>query len=134
MRLPPIGWARKSPATGIGYEVSSRGDQRFSAFMAMMPDGRSLECWYQCDIKGYDPGGIDWWRGKGKPSLIDYPGDEQYQFYKALWKLWAIRHPRWMEELAKHADASGNLLTDCFASSHINQARALSEIINDWNL
>ena len=28
-----------------GYEVSSRGDKRFSAFNAIMPDGRSCEAW-----------------------------------------------------------------------------------------
>lgn len=129
-----IGWARKSPAPGVGYEVSSVGDKNFSAFHAMMPDGRSIEYWYQCDIKAYDPGGTNWRLGKGKPSLIDYPGDEQYQLYKSLWKLWAIRHPRMMEVLAKHAEGCGNLLTDCFANSPINQARALSEIINDWKI
>lgn len=45
-------WARRG-----GYEVSSKGDKRFSSFCAIMPDGRSLECHYQCDIKGYDVGG-----------------------------------------------------------------------------
>lgn len=134
IRLPTIGWARESPAPGVGYEVSSAGDKRFSAFHATMPDGRSIELWYQCDIKGYDPGGHSWSLGKGKPSLIDYPGDEQYQLYKALWKLWAIRHPNWMMELAMHAVRAGNLLTDYFANTPINQARALSEIINDWKI
>lgn len=132
MRLPPVGWARKAPITGVGYEVSSAGDKRFSAFHALMPDGRSIEYWYQCDIKGYDPGGINWRLGKGQPSLIAYPKDEQYQLYKALWKLWAIRHPREMEQLNELATKAGNLLTDCFANSPINQARALSEILNEW--
>jgi hypothetical protein len=100
----------------------------------MMPDGRSIEYWYQCDIKGYDPGGTDWRKGKGQPSLIDYPGDEQYQLYLALWKLWAIRHPRLMEELASKAVEHGHMLIDSFASSHINQARALSNILNNWDI
>lgn len=36
-----------------GYECSSAGDFRFSAFYAIMPDGRSIEQHYQCDVKGY---------------------------------------------------------------------------------
>ena len=39
-------WARYG-----GYEVSSKGDKRFSAFNAYLPDGRSIEQVYQCDIK-----------------------------------------------------------------------------------
>lgn len=30
-----------------GYEVSTHGDKRFSAFCALMPDGRSIEMHYQ---------------------------------------------------------------------------------------
>lgn len=40
-----------------GYEVSSHGDKRFSAFNAIMSDGRSIECHYQCDVKG-----VRYWR------------------------------------------------------------------------
>ena len=45
-------WQRRG-----GYEVSSIGDKRFSAMYAVMPDGRTIEQWYQCDLKGYDIGG-----------------------------------------------------------------------------
>lgn len=31
-----------------GYEVSTKGDKRFSALNAIMPDGRSIEQVYQC--------------------------------------------------------------------------------------
>jgi hypothetical protein len=126
-----VGWARKHPGA---YEVSSVGDKRFSAFHAMMPDGRSIEYWYQCDIKGYDPGGIDWRKGKGNPPLIDYPGDELYQMYLSLWKIWAIRNPRLMELLRIKEIQHGHMLSDCFANSPINQARALAQILNDWNI
>lgn len=125
-------WARKHDG---GYECSSAGDKRFSAFNAIMPDGRSLEHWYQCDVKGYDPGGTNWRLGKGKPPLIDYPGDELYQFYKSLWKLWAIRNHRLLLELRAQALLHGGVLTDCFAAANensVNQARALSEILNEW--
>ena len=39
-------WQRKG-----GYEVSSKGDNRFSAFSARMPDGKSIEHHHQvCNI------------------------------------------------------------------------------------
>ncbi len=38
-------WARYG-----GYEISSQGDKRFSAFNAILSDGRSIEQWYQCDV------------------------------------------------------------------------------------
>ena len=59
-------WKRFSK---IGYEVSSSGDRRFSAMSAKMPDGRTIEMHYQCDIKGYDSKGYNWRLGKGKPPL-----------------------------------------------------------------
>lgn len=131
MNQAQINWARKhSP----GYEVSSAGDRRFSAFHAIMPDGRSIEHWYQCDIKGYNPGGTNWRLGKGKPSLILYPGDELYNLYLSLWKLWAIRHSGLIMELGTLARAHGCVLTDCFASTPINQARALADVLNQWQI
>lgn len=42
-----------------GYEVSSKGDKRFSAFNAILSDGRSIEQHYQCDVKGYNIGGTN---------------------------------------------------------------------------
>lgn len=33
-----------------GYEVSTKGDPRFSAFNALLADGRSIEQHYQCDV------------------------------------------------------------------------------------
>ncbi len=124
-----IRWAQRAP---LSYECSSKGDKRFSAFYATMPDGRSIECWYQCDIKGYDTAGTNWRLGKGKPSLINYPDDEQYNMYLSLWKLWAITHPRLIMELALKVKDYDNLLTDCFATTPINQARALAQILNEW--
>jgi hypothetical protein len=125
--MTQIRWDRWS-----GYEVSSKGDSRFSAFLAKMPDGRSIEQWYQCDIKGYAPGSTEWRLGKGKPSLIDYPGDDQYQLYKSLWRLWALHNLPAMIDLSVKAKENGNCLCDRFATTEINQARALSEILNEW--
>ena len=123
----PINWIRRG-----GYEVSSKGDKRFSALYAQMPDGRTIEQWYQCDIKGYDIGGRDWGLGKGKPSLIAYTGDLQYEMYLSLWRLWALHHIETMKELMLHATEHNHMLSDCFAGTDINQARALAQILNEW--
>lgn len=118
-------WAR----TG-GYEVSSRGDRRFSAMYAIMPDGRSLEKHYQCCVKGYDPGGHDWRLGKGKPPLditIDL-----YEKYKNLWRIWAKHNPLLLQDLKFQMMLKNKTcLSDMFAHTNVNQARALSEILNE---
>ena len=113
-----------------GYECSSKGDKRFSAMFARMPDGRTVEMHYQCDIKGYDPGGTDWRIGKGEPPLIKYNDEQLYLEYKNLWGIWSENNLPLMRELYKLAKAKGNCLSDRFATSPINQARALSEILN----
>lgn len=112
-------WARYG-----GYECSTRGDRRFSALYARMPDGRTIEEHYQCDVKGYQPGGRDWRLGKGKPGLR--PGIDLWAEYLALWRVWARNHPTVLEELRQHP-----LLSDSFAKTPINQAHALSEILNE---
>lgn len=112
-----------------GYEVSSQGDKRFSALNAVMPDGRSLECHYQCDIKGYDPGGVNWKLGKGKPALD--PTTDLWSAYLQLWKQWS--HTNWtlIEELRHHVLSSGGVLSDRFATTPVNQAHALAHILNE---
>lgn len=55
------------------YEVSTKGDKRFSALLAELKDGRTIEEAYQLDIKGYRIVSNDWKIGKGKPPLsFDY--------------------------------------------------------------
>ena len=123
-------WQRKHPS---GYEVSSVGDKRFSAFYAKMPDGRSIEHWYQCDIKGYDIGGTNWKIGKGKPSGFNYPDDQQWLMYLSLWRLWTIHNSKLVNELYENISGSDiTVLTDCFANTDVNQARALAQILNEW--
>ena len=114
-----------------GYECSSRGDKRFSALYARLPDGRTIEAHYQCDVKGYQPGGTDWRLGKGKPP-IDRSKD-MYAEYKALWLVWANNHKPEMRELFVAAKKHNNVLSDMFASGPISQARALADILNDWS-
>ena len=114
-----------------GYEVSSHGDRRFSAFNAIMPDGRSIECHYQCDIKGYDIGGRNWKLGKGKPPREKMSHEEIWQKYLKLWEVWADNNPALMQELKEVLVKYNNTLSDKFASTPVNQARALAEVLNN---
>lgn len=123
-----VGWSAKPSA---GYECSTKGDKRFSALCALMPDGRTIEMHYQCDIKGYDPGGTDWRTGKGRAGLIDcFSQGKLWSKYLALWEVWAQHHPQELEELRALAHQHNSTLTDRFATSPINQAHALSVILN----
>ena len=114
-----------------GYEVSSHGDKRFSAFNAIMPDGRSIECHYQCDIKGYDIGGRNWKLGKGKPPREKTSHEEIWQKYLKLWEVWASNNKELMQELKEVLVKYNNTLSDKFASTPVNQARALAEVLNN---
>ena len=118
-----------------GYEVSSAGDRRFSAFFARMPDGRTIEEHYQCDVKGYDVGGRNWRLGKGRPPKWEMSREALFAEYKALWKVWLEKNPgaaSFLVDLA--ADAGGRItLTDRFATGEVNQARALAELMNERN-
>lgn len=120
-----VGWDRKGP----GYECSSKGDKRFSAFCAVMPDGRTIEQHYQCDVKGYQPGGCDWRLGKGKPPLD--PNKDLWMEYLALWQTWAQHNPELIAELSQIVATRHYNLTDMFANTPVNQARALADILNN---
>ena len=110
-----------------GYEVSSRGDKRFSAFNAIMPDGRSLEMHYQCDVKGYDVGGTNWRLGKGKPPLKEV---DTWKAYLNLWIIWANNNMPLIYDLWQNTRET-RILRDSFARTPINQAHALSRILNN---
>lgn len=118
---------------GRGYEVSSKGDDRFSALYARMADGRTLEAHYQCDTKGWCPGGSDWRAGKGKPPKDpSLTPDQVWRAYFGLWREWAYAHPALMEALRHHAgrDEYRHNLTDLYASTNVSQARALASLLN----
>jgi hypothetical protein len=113
-----------------GYEVSSVGDWRFSALYAKLYDGRSIEAWYQCCVKGYDPLGTNWKLGKGKPPLRPMSSDQLYREYKALWQQWADGNPDLIDELFEACKSFDYHLRDSFANTPVNQARALADILN----
>lgn len=117
-------WQRRG-----GYEVSSKGDKRFSALNAVLPDGLSIEIHYQCRVKGYDPNGTNWRLGKGKPPLN--PNTDLWAEYLKLWRVWASINLSLMEELRDAAKRHHGILSDCFASTPVNQAHALATILNE---
>lgn len=122
--MPPITWSRFG-----GYECSSKGDSRFSAFTARLADGRTIEEHYQCDVKGYDPGGTNWRLGKGKLPLD--PTVNLWDRYLALWREWATTHADLIEHLAAVGTQYGSL-SDRFATTPVNQAHALATLANEW--
>lgn len=115
-------WARRAKP---GYEVSSKGDSRFSAFYAILPNGNSIEYEFQVKCKGYN----SIREGKGKPALD--PTKDLWTEYLNLWRVWAGDNIPLMRELYRAAVANDYTLTDMFASSPNNQARALATILNE---
>lgn len=115
-------WHRWHPR---GYECSSKGDQRFSALYAKI-DGRSIEDIYQLDVKGYKMIGEYWKLGKGKPPLNGKSRETLWEEYKSLWVIYLWQNQELVEVLENNY-----ILTDQFAKTEINQARALAEIMNE---
>ena len=122
-------WARFGDKEKPGVECSSKGHKHYSAMYALMPDGRSIEAHYQCDVKGYNPGGQNWRLFKGKPPKN--PQTNLWEEYLKLWRVWAANNPDRIDFLVKLADHAGCLLTDQFATTPVNQARALAHILNN---
>lgn len=110
------------------YEVSTKGDKRFSALCAKLPDGRTIEEAYQLDIKGYRRDGGDWRLGKGKPPLRTMTPEQLYQEYLALWREWSQANPALLDELVAIVKG-GATLVDSFARTPVSQARALTELV-----
>jgi exodeoxyribonuclease-5 len=116
------------------YEVSTAGDKRFSALVARLKDGRTIEEAYQLDVKGYrDPSkkNQSWKDGKGKPPKTKMTQQESFDAYFGLWKQWAKENPLLIEELREASE--GKVLTDKFVSKNaiVNQAEVLSLILTD---
>lgn len=118
-------WSRYSKNN---YEVSTKGDKRFSALVAKLNDGRTIEKAYQVDVKGYQT--IQ--EGKGKPPLKNITREELYQQYKELWKQFFNENSNLLKEIREKAKEK--TLTDMFASTEISQARAIVEILNETNI
>lgn len=132
-------WAVNAPNS---YEVSSAGDNRFSALFARFTQGTqfmgqdisnmTIEDVYQKVIKK---------SGKGlppaqdsilyNPSLTSKTAREDFSYktaYLPLWQLWASQNRTLIEELRQAV--KGKVLTDKFApNTTVTQARALADIL-----
>lgn len=105
-------WGRFSD----GYEVSGLGDVRFSPLYASLPSGKTIQEAYFDEIKA-------------RPIALSE--NELWNVYLNIWKIWANHNPRLIDELSYHAINNNYTLTDNFATSNINQARALATILNE---
>ena len=118
-------------STSEFYEVSTRGDRRFSALVARLRDGRTIEEAYQLDVKGYRKVGNDWRIGKGRPPL-DKTIDVR-ACYLALWRQWANENSTLIEEL--RSLSRGKILHDRFAKpGRVSQAEALTIVLSETEL
>lgn len=122
----PFKWARYA---SNNYEVSSKGDRRFSALFAKLPCGRTVEEVYQLDVKGYRVVSSNWRSGKGRPPMNGKSPDDLWDEYLDLWRTYFQVNPKLANDLFSRA--SGKTITDMFASSLISQARACSTILNE---
>lgn len=120
-------WARFYPG---GYEVTSKGDARFSALFARLPDGRTIEEAYQLDVKGFRENTSDWRAAKGLPPRNGMSREKLWDEYLSLWRIWTENNPELFQEIVEIVK-SGRILTDRFAMSPVNQAHALSVLAQE---
>ena len=118
-----------------GYEVSSKGDTRFSALRAKLFDGRTVEEVYQLDVKGYRADFNNWRWAKGKPSKIEYTLREQQNLYTTIWwKYMQEQKDATRDLILRMQEQETIVLTDMFANGNISQAYSISEILNSYIL
>lgn len=128
------------------YEVSTAGDKRFSALNATFAkgtiidgidvSGKTIEYVYQNIIKKSGKG-----KAPAKDSILNLDGKnltkeelEDFSYHKGylpLWQEWAKQNPALISELK--AKSAGKTLTDKFARTKVSQARALTDILNNFN-
>lgn len=151
-------WARSADSPDMrAYEVSSAGDSAYSAYSAKFDLGTVLPREMSVNRTDMPIGGTsiekvyqDYVKGSGKglppaPESILSVGDgfskgqkEDFSYYKGylpLWQEWAVQNPfriDYLRNLRGDAAAHGQkfVLTDRYASTNVNQARALCDIVN----
>lgn len=118
-------WSRYPIRNKSCLECSSKGDKRFSALFAKLPSGKTIEEYYQLDIKGHRINGDDWRIGKGKPPINGLTRDQLWNYYVDAWYTYLQANPELYDVLKEY-----EVFCDQFASSDINQARAICQIMN----
>ena len=122
-------WKRRVKKGEKYYEVSTKGDTRFSSLVAKLATGKTIEETYQLDVKGYGKFSTNWRIGKGRPAVNGRGPHVLWIEYKKLWVQWFKENPKWFKEILELA--KNTTLTDMFATSDINQAHAICDILND---
>lgn len=122
-------WSRYPSNNKSNYEFSSKGDKRFSPLFAMLPDGRLIEEAYQLDIKGYRKYTNEWREAKGKPPLNDLSKHQMFTKFRRLFVTLLESDPILLTDFIELSKKYENFV-DRFASTEINQARALCDIAN----
>jgi len=122
-------WSRRVKRGESYFEVSTKGDKRFSPLVARFKDGFTIEEVYQLDVKGYRTMTNDWMYAKKKPPLHKMTEDELYTKYKNLWSRWFKENPVMLETVAELA--KDTTITDMFATGDINQAHAICDLLNE---
>lgn len=117
-----------------GYDVSLRGDKRFSPRFARLREGRTIEEAYQLDVNEDSKPGTNPKKGKGKKFLHSSSREQLWVWYLELWNEWARDNSDLLGYLLVEAKRHGWCLRDSFARDEINQARALAQILNDLYL
>lgn len=123
-------WSRHPRKGKTNYELSSKGDKRYSPLFAKLPDGRTIEEAYQLDIKGYRHLYDDWKLVKGKQPLSGLTEEQLYDQFKLLLKEFLTSNGELFHDLINISKKYENF-TDMFASGYVSQARAYCEIINE---
>ena len=121
----------------LPFEVSSRGDtlgQQFSALFAEFKSGpyagRTIEDVWQNTIKK---------SGKNKPPARDsiLYGQGLYKSkieYEKLWSMWAAENPDLIQNLANKMNKGFKLVDSFSKPGRVNQAEALTNILNKKGL
>lgn len=98
-----------------GYEVSTKGDKRYSSLYATLEDGSTIETSY-------------------RNSNIDHTDKSaSHDLYKSLWTEYFCLNPQLLDELLKLAKEHDYCLTDSVTKSIVNHADIIAEIMNDIN-
>ena len=122
-------WSRRVKRGQPYFEVSTKGDRRFSSLIARLKNGFTVEEIYQLEVKGYKIISTDWKVGKGKPPLTKLSKEDLYIAYKKIWQMFFKENPLLLKDIALRA--TDKTITDMFATSEVNQAHAICDILND---
>jgi len=102
-----------------GYDISKRGDSRFTPSSAILSNKKSIEENYNTNIILL----------KEKDSNIDL-----WEEYLNLWRKWCFFRNDLTYQLLTEVRSHNGILRDRYAKSDFNHARALSIILNEIQL